>query len=139
MRCVPTVIVVDAGVLVCALLDDTEDGRIARARLRDDALSAPDLITLEVVSVARRLSRAGAVSEERAQAAIRALATLPLTAVPHRRLLPRVWEFRGNLTAYDAAYVAVAEYLGATLLTGDARLHGAPGPTCHIEFLRVGP
>jgi predicted nucleic acid-binding protein len=133
------VIVVDASVLATSLGDDGLDGDRARARLRGERLTAPELVDLEVVSVWRRQVRAGAMDDRRAALALADLGTLPLRRTPHRPLLARCWELRGNLTIYDAAYVAVAEALGVPLLTGDARLARATGPTCNIEVLPGGP
>jgi predicted nucleic acid-binding protein len=130
------VIVVDASVLATSLGDDGPDGDRARARLRGERLTAPELVDLEVVSVWRRQVSAGAMDERRAVLALADLGTLPLRRAPHRPLLARCWELRDNLTIYDAAYVAVAEALGVPLLTGDARLARAFGPTCTIEVLR---
>ena len=79
------------------------------------------------------------MDDRRAALALADLGTLPLRRTPHRPLLARCWELRGNLTIYDAAYVAVAEALGVALLTGDARLARATGPTCNIEVLPGGP
>lgn len=53
--------------------------------------------------------------------------------------MPRIWELRDNLTAYDAAYVALAEALDAPLLTGDRHLARASGPRCPIELLSPAP
>lgn len=128
-------IVVDAGVIVTALADDGEDGDRARARIRDQRLAAPHLLDLEVVSSWRRLAAAGAVDDRRARLALEDLRTLRLERVAHRPLLPRCWELRGNLTVYDAAYVALAELLDATLLTADARLAGAPGIRCDVDLI----
>lgn len=66
------------------------------------------------------------------------LAALPPVRASHLALLPRCWEVRQNVTIYDAAYVALAEVLQATLLTGDARLARASGPRCQIELLMSG-
>lgn len=128
-------IVVDAGVIVTALADDGEDGDRVRALLRDQRLAAPHLLDLEVVSSWRRLAAAGAVDDRRARLALEDLRTLRLERVAHRPLLPRCWELRGNLTVYDAAYVALAELLDATLLTADARLAGAPGIRCDVDLI----
>jgi predicted nucleic acid-binding protein len=130
------VIVVDASVLATSLGDDGPDGDRARARLRGERLTAPELVDLEVASVWRRQVSAGAMDERRAVLALADLGTLPLRRTPHRLLLARCWELRDNLTIYDAAYVAVAEALGVLLLTGDAKLARATGPTCTIEVLR---
>jgi predicted nucleic acid-binding protein len=134
-RCGLIVIVVDASVLVVALADDGHDGDNARLRLRGERLAAPDLIDLEVVSVLRRQLRQGDLDDRRATQALSDLAGLPLQRASHHPLLDRCWELRGNLTVYDAAYVALAEALDTTLLTGDARLARSPGPRCKIETL----
>jgi predicted nucleic acid-binding protein len=130
------VIVVDASVVAVALADDGHDGDSARARLRGERLTAPELVDLEVASVWRRQVREGAMDTRRAALALADLTALPLRRVPHRALLARCWELRDNLTTYDASYIALAEALEATLLTGDGRLARASGPRCHIEVLR---
>jgi predicted nucleic acid-binding protein len=131
------VIVVDASVLATALGDDGPDGDRARARLRGERLSAPELVDLEVASVLRRQVQGGEVDIRRAALALADLAALPLRRAPHRPLLARCWELRDNLTVYDASYVALAEALEVTLLTGDGRLARAPGPRCRVEILRA--
>ena len=130
-------LVVDASVLVVALADDGPDGDQARARLRGERLVLPELADLEIVSVLRRQIRAGAIDTRRAGLALEDLAALPARRAPHRPLLARCWELRDNLTVYDAAYVALAEAMQATLLTGDRRLSGASGPQCPIEVLQA--
>ena len=129
-------IAVDASVVAVALADDGPDGDQARARLRGERLTAPELVDLEVTSVWRRQVRDGAMDARRATLALADLTALPLRRAPHRALLARCWELRDNLTVYDAAYVALAEALEVTLLTGDGRLARATGPRCHIEVLR---
>ena len=130
-------LVVDASVLAVALLDDAADGDAARTRLRGEQLLAPALIDLEVVSVWRGLARGGQLDARRARLALQDLRALPLQRVDHGQLVERCWELRDNLTVYDAAYVALAEALGATLLTGDARLVKATGPRCPVEVLKA--
>ena len=129
-------IVVDASVLVVALADDGQDGDNARLRLRGERLAAPELIDLEVVSVLRRQLRQGELNDRRAAQALSDLTNLPLQRASHLSLLDRCWELRGNLTVYDAAYVALAEALDTSLLTGDARLSRSTGPRCKIETFR---
>ena len=129
-------IVVDASVLATALGDDGPDGDRARARLRGERLNAPELVDLEVASVLRRQVQGGEVDIRRAALALADLAAFPLRRAPHRPLLARCWELRDNLTIYDASYVALAEALDVTLLTGDGRLARAPGPRCRVEMLR---
>lgn len=128
-------LVVDASVLVVALADDGPDGDLARARLRGQRLVLPELADLEVASVLRRQIRAGAIDIRRAGLALEDLGALPSRRAPHRPLLARCWELRDNLTVYDAAYVALAEAMQATLLTGDQRLARASGPRCAFEIL----
>lgn len=130
-------LVVDASVLSVALADDGPDGDAARARLRGETLAAPELVDLEVASVLRRQNRAGLLDTRRAGMALTDLGVVPMHRASHLTLLGRCWELRDNLTTYDAAYVALAEALGATLLTGDRRLARAAGPTCTIELLRT--
>lgn len=128
-------IVVDASVLVVALADDGRDGDRARRRLRDERLTAPHLIDIEVVSAWRRLAAAGEIGERRAALALADLRELRLQRVPHIPLIDRCWELRRNMTAYDAAYVALAELLAAPLVTADAKLANTPGSRCAIEVL----
>ncbi len=130
-------IVVDASVLAPALVDDRPDGDRARSRLLGEPLIAPELIDIEVVSAIRSAARRGLVDGRRAQLAIIDLAALDAQRVPHRSLLPRVWELRDNLTPYDAVYVALAELIECTLVTADERLARSPGPRCHIELITV--
>lgn len=129
-------LVVDASVLATALADDADDGDRARARLRGEALAAPDLVDLEVTSVLRGRLIGGHVSARRAEIALTDLVALPLERVPSLRLVPRCWELRDNVSIYDGAYVALAEALAVPLLTADARLAKATGPRCPIELLR---
>jgi predicted nucleic acid-binding protein len=123
-------------VLATALGDDGPDGDTARARLRGEDLAAPELIDLEIVSVLRSQLAAGAVDPRRAALALKDLVDLPLHRAQHRPLLARCWELRDNLSAYDAAYVALAEALDTVLLTADEHLARAPGVTCSIELVR---
>jgi predicted nucleic acid-binding protein len=133
------VIVADASVLVVALADDGPDGDQARARLRGEQLAIPELADLEVASVLRRQMKAGTLDARRARLALEDLAALRARRAPHRPLLPRCWELRDNLTIYDAAYVALAEAMNITLLTGDQKLARAPGPRCPIEIFQPAP
>ncbi len=128
---------VDASVLVTAMVDDGDSGTQTRGRLRADSATAPELIDAEVASVLRRHVRSGALSAERADAALDDLVDHPLTRVRHRLLLARAWELRATVTVYDALYVALAEILGVTLVTADARLSRAPGLRCDVELLSV--
>lgn len=131
-------LVVDASVVVTALVDDDADGDASRTRLRGEDLTAPELIDLEVMSALRRAVSTSAVPPRRAALALDDLIAIPLLRAPHHPLLPRCWELRENLTPYDAAYVALAEALGTPLLTADARMASAPGIRCAVEVLASG-
>ncbi len=91
----------------------------------DETLHAPHLVDLEIAQVLRRYVRVGEVDVARAETALLDLADLPMERHPHDMLLRRVWALRANVTAYDAAYIALAEALHAALVTRDAALGGA--------------
>jgi predicted nucleic acid-binding protein len=129
-------IVVDASVLVNALADDTADGQRARAELRTAGdVAAPDLVDVETVAVLRRRWLAGTLSARRFAAAIEDLEALAIYRYPRLGLMRRAYELRANVSAYDAAYVALAETLGCELLTADSRLAKAPGKHCAVRVL----
>jgi predicted nucleic acid-binding protein len=129
------VIVVDASVVYTALTGDNEDGERVRERLRGERLTAPELVDIEVLSVLRRDCLRRALSRRRAEQALADLEMLPIERMTHLALVSRCWELRDNLTAYDAAYVSVAEALEVPLLTADARIAAAPGLRCDVELL----
>ena len=116
-----------------ALGDDGLGGTQARARLHGEELAAPHLVDVEVTSVLRRSVLTGNITEQRASQVLQDLADLTMERVTHTTLLRRVWELRGNLTAYDACYVAVAELFHAPLLTYDAMMANASGARCTFE------
>jgi len=130
------VIVIDASALIEALGRTNVAPRVAAHILApEQTLHAPHIIDLEIVQVLRRWVAAGDITQERGREALADLAAVPLTRYPHVDLLPRVWELRGNLTAYDAAYVALAEALDAPLVTRDRRLAASPGHTARVELV----
>ena len=129
-------IVLDASVAVDWLVQTAAAQRIeSRIFSRNQSLHAPELLDLEVAQVLRRLVREGVLSTSRAEQAIQDLLDLRLTRYPHSVLLPRIWQLRHNLSAYDAAYIVLAEKLGATLLTRDARLASAAGHSATVEVV----
>ena len=128
-------LVVDASVAAPAVADGGDSGRRYRQRLRGEQLAAPDLLRVEVLSVLRRQHRLGGLDAKQAAAAVDDLLDLEVDVYPTGPLLRRVWELRENVTAYDACYVALAEALGCSLLTSDARLSRAGGPACDIELI----
>ncbi|HWY56912.1 MAG TPA: type II toxin-antitoxin system VapC family toxin [Terriglobales bacterium] len=129
-------IVLDASAAVDWLLQTAAAQRIeSRIFVRNRSLHAPELLDLEIVQVLRRLVRQGTLSAPRAEAAIQDLLDMRITRYPHSVLLPRIWQLRHNLSASDAAYVVLAEQLGATLLTRDARVASAAGHTAAVEVV----
>ena len=128
-------LVVDASVLAPVVADDGPDGRRFRSRLRGEAIVGPDLLRIEVTSVVRRHVQAGRLTLDQATAAIEDVLGFPVRVFPTAPLLPRVWELRDNLSAYDACYVALAEALETPLLTADRRLANAPGIRCTVEVI----
>jgi len=120
-------IVVDASAAICFLLNSPPDQASAvRSRLSGDDLHAPHLLDLEVAHALRRFVLAGALTADRARETLSRLAQLRVVRYPHYSFLERIWQLRSNLTAYDAAYVSLAEFLDAPLLTLDARIARAP-------------
>ena len=131
-------IVVDAGVVFALVAGPEAAARNVALRLGSEQMLAPHLVDLEVVSVLRRLVLQREFPPSLAAASVRHLSELDINRVDHAPLLERCWELRDNLTPYDAAYVALAEMAGASLLTTDRRLAGASGPRCPIEVLNSG-
>jgi predicted nucleic acid-binding protein len=121
------VIVPDASVILELLLQTPEADRIESRLLgKGESLHVPELLDVEVAQVLRRYEARGELTARRGREALEVLSRFPLQRYAHTALLPRVWALRTNLTAYDAAYVALAEGLGATLITRDRRLKSAP-------------
>ncbi len=132
-------IVIDASVLVTALVDDGVDGHSVRGRLQGTELAAPAHVDVEFLHALRGLVRSGQTSPGRADRAIAHLVRLPLRRFELPAVASRTWQLRDNLTPYDAAYVALAELLSAPLVTSDGRLARATGPRCVIELVRGLP
>lgn len=124
-------IVADASV-VAALLLGQPDADLADLLLGDEPVVAPHLLDLEVTQVLRRWNRRGDLDDERAEQAVRDLLDLPIARQPHDLLVERIWSLRHNLTAYDAAYLALAELVGARLVTGDRGLAAEASKTVEV-------
>lgn len=119
-------IVVDASAVIELLLRSRRAVAITDRILRDDvALHAPHLIDVEVAQVLRRYALAGGLDAARATEALADFADIRLERHPMEPMLQRIWALRHNMTAYDAAYVALAEALDAPLVTCDAKLGAA--------------
>lgn len=127
-------IVLDASTVVELLLNTAAGARVA-SRIEDPQLSlhAPHLLDLEVAQAMRRYASTGILETDRAAQALTRLRELDLERWSHEPLLPRIWELRDNLTAYDGAYVALAEALDAPLVTYDRRIVAAPGIRAVVE------
>jgi len=131
------VIVLDASAAIELLLNTPLAPRIARRVFRaGEPPHAPHLIDVEVAQVSRRFARLGEIGAQRARQALDDLVDLPLIRYPHSMLLPAIWALRKNATAYDAAYLALAEALGATLITCDAALGTIPDYGARVEVIR---
>ena len=129
-------IVADASAILEVLLRTDAAPRVeARLFAAGESLHAPHLLDVEVAQVLRRYAARHELTPLRALAALELLARFPIARYPHAPLLGRIWALRENLTAYDAAYVALAEGLGATLVTRDERLASAPGHRARVDLV----
>jgi predicted nucleic acid-binding protein len=130
------VIVVDASAVLEILLQTPAAPRVSkRIFATGETLHAPHVLDLEIAQVLRRYTRLGDISSQRGSEAITDLADLPLTRYPHLVLLPRIWELRHNFTAYDAAYLALAEALEAPLVSRDRALALSARHRARVEVL----
>lgn len=122
---------VDASAALSALLNDGA----ARNALADERLHAPHLVDSEIANGIRRLVAAQELPAVDGWTALDRWRRLAVTRYAAVSLLERIWELRGNLSAYDAGYVALAEALHCPLLTADARLARASGARCSITVV----
>lgn len=129
-------IVADASVVLEVLLR-TKRGLKVETRLLSskETLHAPHLIDLEVCQVLRRYLMNKDLTADRAAAAVEDFQSIRIFRYPHRIFVDRIWELRSNMTAYDAAYIAVAETIGAPLFTTDKRLASASNHSAKIELI----
>lgn len=125
-------VVSDASAVVAVLLDAGPDGQWATDALAGVDLAAPHLCAFEAANIIRRQELSALVTADQAAQAHADLLDLAVEPWPYVLLAPRVWQLRENLTTYDASYVALAELLGAALVTLDRRLAGAPGLRCRV-------
>jgi predicted nucleic acid-binding protein len=128
-------LVVDASCLYEVVVDGAVAEGVRRRLAADPEHAAPHIVDIEVVSAVRRDHLSGRLDDTAAAQAVEDLRDWPGERFGHQPLLGRVWELRATVRGWDAAYVALAEALGATLLTLDARLAAAPGPRCRIDVV----
>lgn len=130
-------IVVDASVLTNALVDDDALGDLAREALRrDDRWAAPEHLVVETFSAVRGRLLGRKISVQRAENAVVALGVARIELTNVSGLLERMWTMRENVSAYDSAYVAVAQTLGCTLVTADRSLARASAGRCSVQLAR---
>lgn len=128
-------IVLDASAAIELLRRSPVGSTIADLLMSDEGLHVPHLLDVEVAQALRRLTTAGELSPARATLALEDLGDLDAERHSHEHLLPRVWELRENLTAYDAVYVALTETLDATLVTLDRGLANSPSHRANVRLL----
>jgi predicted nucleic acid-binding protein len=115
----------------------TSDAEVLEKRMLtpNEVMCAPQLLDVEIAQVLRRYCLLGDITGDRGAEALHDLSDMPIERFPHTPFLQRIWELRNHLTAYDAAYVALAETLGCTLLTRDQRLANSPIHAAAVEIL----
>lgn len=126
-------LVIDAGVVVAALVDSGSHGRWAESMLAFGPLAAPHLMPVEAANILRRACLAGTLSADSAQLAHADLLRLRVELFGYEPVAKRAWSLRHAVTAYDACYVALAEALDAPLATIDLRLSRTNGPRCAFK------
>jgi predicted nucleic acid-binding protein len=128
-------IVVDASVVIEVLLRTPAANGVERSRFAPgQTLHAPHLLDIAVAQVIGKYAARAEIDGARGRVALADLAAFRMQIYPHDFLLPRTWELRNNITAYDAVYLALAEALDAVLLTRDHRLAGATGHHARVEL-----
>jgi predicted nucleic acid-binding protein len=131
-----SVAVVDASVLATFYAADDPRRDAVTGRLSaGDTLVAPAHVDVEVVSALRSMASRSPVLAAAVPDALRHLARFPIRRMPLAPLLQRIWELRGNVTPYDAAYIALAERLNGRLITCDNKMTGASGPQCSFDLI----
>lgn len=129
-------IVLDASAVVAVLVGPGSEAERIRQRIESpgESLHVPHVVDLEVIHALRRHALRGTLSPQRGAEALEDLANIAFVRYPHATLIERIWELSDNLTAYDAAYVALAEALDAPLVTLDERLARAPGVRAAVKL-----
>ena len=133
----PGILVVDASVVVALVAAQAARTATLAGRIGSASLHAPAILPIEVDSALRGLERGGRLSAAQASAARLHAHALPIELWPWELLADRAWALRANLSTSDAGYVALAERLGGTLLTGDRRIASARVAGCPIEVVGI--
>jgi predicted nucleic acid-binding protein len=131
------VIVLDASAAIEWLMKGPAGTKVDRRLFLSppSTLHVPHLLDVEIAQVLRRYVREKSMTASRGEEALQDLLDLPLNRYPHDILMPRIWELRTVLTAYDAVYVALAELLEAPLLTCDRKIALASGHRATVEVV----
>lgn len=132
-----SMLVLDTSALVSFLVGQDDLADRVRHTTAGHRLAAPHAVDLECASVLRGLTRGKKLSDAQAEQSLEVLGRMALRRYDHTPLLPRIWQLRHNMWPYDASFIALAEQLGADLVTADAKLTGAPGLKCNIRNLRA--
>jgi predicted nucleic acid-binding protein len=130
-------LIVDASCLYEVVADAAQAEPVRERLARDPDQAAPHVIDVEVLGIIRRDRWLGRLDATAARQAVEDLRDWPGERYGHRGLLERAWELRANVRTWDAMYVALAEALGATLLTADRRLGRVRGLACPVEVIPV--
>lgn len=128
--------VVDASAII-EVFTSKEPARDLRRRVLLGDLIAPQLFDLEIAQVLRKLVMWDKLTETDAYETLSDIKESPILRCDHAPLLERIWELRQAITAYDAAYVALAERFDVPLITCDQRLAGSNGHEAEIEWYPV--
>jgi len=126
--------VLDASALVALLLRENGAAEVRRT-LESRYVYAPELIDAEVLSALARCERHGELSQSQARALVRMLSLVQIRRIPHQVLLTGAWKRRGNLSLYDALYVALAARIGGRILTKDRRMAASPNLDVPVTLL----
>lgn len=131
-------IIVDTSAVVDTLVGDPVHVELVGRLAAERALHAPHLIDIETVQALRKQIRVGRLSADRAAGALSDFSSLRIVRYSHLPFVERIWALRDNLSAYDAAFVALSEALDVPLVTCDARLAAAPGHRARVETYARG-
>ncbi len=129
------ILVLDASAVINLVRGSVQSSDLSRLLDRRTILAAPEILPVEVVNVMRRLLRRGVLKEERAREALDDYRDLRIRLIGHGPYVERMWELRDRLTAYDAAYLALAEGLNATLVTLDTAFLSVSDTAARVEVL----